>query len=88
MTTNNSLLADSSRAFRDELYTIGGAIDHSWVSKRVTKKEYKKSYSFWKYRIIKKDDRHVTVVFRMPTHLISPSVTKLTNSEISDYQLW
>lgn len=69
-------------------YTPDGSVEYRWVSKTLSSKEYRQSYRSWKYRVIEKGGRQVTVAFRMPTHLISPSVTELPDTEVSKYKLW
>lgn len=82
--TDQKLLGDASRAFGEPVAGEDGAVQATWVKKAVPKRRWENFYRFNEaYRIFEDvDPNMVLIMFKVPTHLLSESVTPLSDAEI------
>lgn len=74
------LIEEVAQAF-DEPIMEGESVQARWVKKHVTQNKWEKFYSPSGYKILRQENGMVVVGFRVPTHLINPSVTPYCNEQ-------
>lgn len=91
--SDQSLLTEAAQAFRQPIATKIGVngilydgIEARWVKKEVTSREWSRFYAPSGYRKLDESGGMVTVAFRLPTHLIDPSLGYCTDEEVAQLE--
>ena len=80
--TDQKLIEDSARAFKEALINPDESVVIRWVKKDVTKRQWDKYYSqHIAYKKLNDSDSHVTIAWKQPVHLINPELMSELSQE-------